>query len=153
MSGDAGDVRAATAVTTSGALLDGLHHLAVRDVAVASPYLPALRARLDAFLHAGGFRVVSHHGLDLDRHIWRVPADTVRGLVRAADRAATEAVFIACANLPTCDLIAELEADPGKPVLTANQVSLWSALRGAGATQPDQPLERLFGPAPPDLAG
>jgi maleate isomerase len=146
---------APVAVTTSGALLDALHHLSVRDVAVASPYLPTLRARLDAFLHAAGCRVVSHAGLGLDRHIWRVPAGVIRELVLAADRAAAEAVFIACTNLPTYDVIAGLEADLGKPVLTANQVSLWAALRSAGAMLPDPPVQRLFAPDPrsSDLPG
>jgi maleate isomerase len=128
---------APVAVTTSGALLDGLRHLGVHDVAVASPYLPSLGAHLDAFLRAAGFGVVSHHRLGLDRHIWRVPRSAVRDLVLAADRDAAEAVFISCTNLPTYDVIAELEAVLGKPVLSANQVSLWSALRHAGATPPD----------------
>ncbi len=140
------------AVTTSGAMLDALHHLDVRDVAVVSPYLPALRALLDAFLHAAGFRVVAHDGLDLDRDIWRVPTGAVRDLVLAADREAAEAVFIACTNVPTYDLIAELEAVLGKPVLTANQVSLWAALRGAGVTSPGPPVQRLFAPGA-DAAG
>ena len=128
---------APVAVTTSGALLDALHHLGVHDVAVASPYLPSLGAHLDAFLRAGGFRVVDHRRLGLDRHIWRVPDSAVRHLVLAADHDAADAVFISCTNLPTYDVIAELEEVLGKPVLSANQVSLWSALRRAGATPPD----------------
>ena len=133
---------APVAVTTSGALVDALRHLAVRDVAVASPYLPALRRLLDAFLRAAGFRVVTHYGLDLDQHIWRVSDGVIRDLVLAADRASAEAVFVACTNLPTYDLIAELEAELGKPVLTANQVSLWAALRSTGSTPPV--AQRLF---------
>lgn len=133
---------APVAVTTSGAMVDALRHLAVRDVAVASPYLPALRRLLDAFLRAAGFRVVTHYGLDLDHHIWQVSDGVIRDLVRAADRANAEAVFLACTNLPTYDLIAELEAELGKPVLTANQVSLWAALRSTGLTPPL--AQRLF---------
>lgn len=133
---------APAAVTTSGALVDALRHLAVRDVAVASPYLQALRRLLDAFLRAAGFRVVTHYGLDLDQHIWQVSDGVIRDLVLAADRASAEAVFVACTNLPTYDLIAELEAELGKPVLTANQVSLWAALRSTGSTPPV--AQRLF---------
>jgi maleate isomerase len=128
---------APVAVTASGALLDALRHLGVHDVAVASPYLPGLGAHLDASLLAAGFRVVSHQRLGLDRHIWRVPGSAVRDLVLAADRDAAEAVFVSCTNLRTYDVIAEHEAALGKPVLSANQVSLWSALRQAGATPPD----------------
>jgi maleate isomerase len=133
---------APVAVTTSGAVVDALRHLAVRDVAVASPYLPTLRHLLDAFLRAAGFGVVTHYGLDLDQRIWQVSQGVVSDLVRAADRASADAVFVACTNVPTYDLIAELEAELGKPVLTANQVSLWAALRSVG-TKPSAP-QRLF---------
>ena len=53
-----------------------------------------------------------------------------------------EAVFISCTNLPTYDVIATLEAELGKPVLTANQVTIWSALRviGRKAVGPGQRL-------------
>lgn len=139
---------APVAVTTSGALLEALRHLDVRDVAVASPYVPTLRRLLDAFLRAAGFGVVTHYGLDLDQHIWEVSDGVVRDLVRAADRPGADAVFVACTNLPTYDLIAELEAELGKPVLTANQVSLWAALRAAGTGSPA--AQRLFRAHPRD---
>ena len=63
---------APAAVTTSGALLDALAHVGVRTVSVVSPYLPALAARLDAFLAEAGVGVVAHRGLALDEHIFRV---------------------------------------------------------------------------------
>ena len=138
------DAGAPAAVTTSGALLGALRHLDVGNIAVASPYLPSLRRLLDGFLRAAGFGVVTHYGLDLDQHIWRIADGVVRDLVRAADRASAEAVFVACTNVPTFDLIAELEAELGKPVLTANQVSLWAALRAAGIPLPALG-QRLFG--------
>jgi maleate isomerase len=139
------------AVTTSGALLDALAHLGVREVAVASPYVPQVATRLDAFLHEARIRVLSHRGLGLSDHIWQVPRRAVRDLVLAADHEAAEAIFISCTNLPTFDLIAELEHLLGKPVLTANQVSLWAALRRLGAPAPDtgQRLFRHFARCPP----
>jgi maleate isomerase len=49
-------------------------------------------------------------------------------------------MFISCTNLPTYDVIEPLEQALGKPVLTANQVTMWAALRamnlrGVGAGQ------------------
>ena len=63
-------------------------------------------------------------------------------LVRRADRQEARAVFVACTNLPTYDLIAPLEQELGKPVLTANQVTLWAGLRRLGLT-PEGPGQRL----------
>jgi maleate isomerase len=135
---------APAAVTTSGALLDALAHLDVRSVSVASPYVPDVAAHLDAYLREAGIGVVAHRRLDLDERIWQVPRRAVRELVLAADTdAAADAVFVSCTNVPTYDLIAELEGLLGKPVLSANQVSMWAALREAGATLPSAG-QRLF---------
>jgi maleate isomerase len=53
-------------------------------------------------------------------------------LGRSADVPDADAVFIACTALPTLDVLAPLEADLGKPVVSANQATMWGALRLAG---------------------
>ena len=137
---------APAAVTTSGALLDALAHLAARTISVVSPYIPAIAARLDGFLAEAGIRVVAHRGLGLDEHIFRVPCTTVRDLVTAAADDAADAVFVSCTNLPCYDVISGLEAELGRPVLTANQVSLWAAVRRAGAAVPHIGQRLFAGP-------
>jgi maleate isomerase len=57
-----------------------------------------------------------------------VPYDVTAKLVRETNTDDAAAVFISCTNLPTYDVISTLEAELGKPVLTANQVTIWSAL-------------------------
>jgi maleate isomerase len=51
-------------------------------------------------------------------------------------------VCVACTNLPTYDLIASVEAELGKPVVTANQATMWASLRRLGrpAVGPGQRL-------------
>ncbi|MBD1543947.1 Asp/Glu/hydantoin racemase [Arthrobacter sp. IA7] len=133
---------APAAVTTSEGLLMALDALGVSRVAVATPYLAELTNRLASFLEQGGKSVVSHEGLGLDRDIWTVPYATTCELIRQADRPEAEAVFVSCTNLPTYDLIAHMERELGKPVITANQVTAWSGLRlmGREAVGPDQLL-------------
>jgi len=133
---------ARVAVTTSGALLDALAVLGVERVAVATPYVAEVTARLHDFLAEAEVDVVSSAHLGLDRHIWTVPYARTEELVRQADSPRAEAVFISCTNLASYDLIAPLEQDLGKPVLTANQVTLWAALRAIGrhAVGPGQTL-------------
>ncbi|MBT2547779.1 Asp/Glu/hydantoin racemase [Arthrobacter sp. ISL-65] len=133
---------APAAVTTSEGLLMALDALGVSRVAVATPYLAELTNRLTSFLEQGGKSVVSHEGLGLDRDIWTVPYATTCELIRQADRPEAEAVFVSCTNLPTYDLIAYMERELGKPVITANQVTAWSGLRlmGREAVGPDQLL-------------
>jgi len=55
-----------------------------------------------------------------------------------------EAVLIACTSFRTGEMIAALEEDIDKPVITANQAVIWHALRIAGV-RPGLPRRgRLF---------
>jgi maleate isomerase len=136
------DAGAAPAVTTSGALLSALRHLALTRIATATPYTADLTAGLSGFLAEAGVDVVAAAGLGLISDIWTVPYDVTARLVRDTDTDDAQAVFISCTNLPTYDVIAALEAQLGKPVLTANQVTIWSALTviGRKAVGPGQRL-------------
>jgi maleate isomerase len=136
------DAGAPSAITTSGALLGALRHLDVTRVATATPYTADLTTGLSAFLAEAGVDVVAASGLGLTSDIWTVPYDVTAGLVRDTDTDDAQAVFISCTNLPTYDVIAALEAELGKPVLTANQVTIWSALNviGRKAVGPGQRL-------------
>jgi len=53
-------------------------------------------------------------------------------LARRADGPGADGVFIACTALPTLPVIEHLEEDLGKPVITANQATMWEALRLSG---------------------
>ncbi len=138
------------AVTTSGAMLEALAHLGVSRVSVATPYVEELAERLEAFLAEAGVRTVYAAHLGLPGGIWQVPYDGVVDLVLAADHPEAEAIFVSCTNLPTYDVIAPLERELGKPVLTASQVTIWAALRrmGLAAVGPEQRL--LSAPAQPE---
>ncbi len=129
---DITDAGMPAAVTTSGAMLDACAHLGVRSLAVATPYVEALATRLAAFLGEAGIDTVGAAHLGLPGGIWQVPYDTVVRLVLEADTPDAEAVFVSCTNLATYDVIAPLEQELGKPVLTANQVTMWAALRRMG---------------------
>jgi len=133
---------ATAAVTTSGALLTALRHLDINRIATATPYTADITAGLSSYLAEAGVDVIAAAGLGLTSDIWTVPYDVTAELVRDTDRPDAEAVFISCTNLPTYDVIAPLEAELGKPVLTANQVTMWSALTIAGrkAVGPGQQL-------------
>lgn len=122
------------ATTTSTALLAALAALGVTRVAVATPYVDELNELEVDFLAAHGFEVVGLRGLgiDSDPEIGRVPYRRTWELAQAADDPAAEAVFISCTGLPTLALLADLENELGKPVISSNAVTLWHALSLAG---------------------
>ena len=134
---------APVAVTTAGALVDACTALDVRRIAIATPYIESVTDKLRFFLDRSGTRVTSSVGLGRAERIWQLTEDDVRELVLAADHPEADAVFVSCTNLRTYSIIGQLEADLGKPVLTANQVSIWAAMRAAGCRQPDI-KQRLF---------
>ncbi len=41
-------------------------------------------------------------------------------------------VFLSCTNLATVEMIAALEEEVGKPVITSNQATFWNAIRTMG---------------------
>lgn len=133
---------APTAVTTSGALLEALAYLGITRLGIATPYDAAVTARLGDYLREAGVTVTRAGHLGLSEGIWGVSyAATIR-LVREVAASGCEAVFVSCTNLPTYDIIGPLEVELGIPVLTANQVTMWAALRhvGVDAVAPGQRL-------------
>ncbi|MGE2720122.1 maleate cis-trans isomerase family protein [Mycolicibacterium celeriflavum] len=133
---------APAAVTTSGSMLEALRHLGVGRVATVTPYTSDLTIGLTKYLMEAGVEVVATSGLGLTAEIWSVPYSKTADLVRATDVPEADAIVVSCTNLPTYDLIADLEAELQKPVVTANQVTMWAALRVAGrkAVGPGQRL-------------
>ena len=137
----------APGVTTSGALLDALAAVRARTVAIATPYDADVTDRLGSFLAEAGHAVAGCAYLGLHADIARVNSQSVHRLVTAADSVRADAVFVSCTNLRTFDVISDLERELGKPVLTANQVSVWAAVRAGGlaAAETDQRLFRDAG--------
>lgn len=122
------DAGALEAVTTSGALAEVLQHLNVRKLAVVTPYVEDLTRRLHDFLAELGVETVASEHLGLGGGIWRVGYRTIAERILAADHPDAEAMFVSCTNLPTFDIIDPLENWLGKPVLTANQLTMWACL-------------------------
>jgi arylmalonate decarboxylase len=133
------------AVLTADAVVAALQELQIRRVALIGPRTRYVTDREVAFLESSGFEVVASACLGLGateeerRAIGRVPPESVFRLARAANRPEAEAIFVSCTQLPTVELIAQLEDTFGKPLVTSNQATLWRSLRTAGVT------DRSFG--------
>ncbi|KIH96514.1 Asp/Glu racemase [Streptomonospora alba] len=126
------DAGAPAAVTTSGATIQALEALDVRRIAVVTPYVDSVTDRLLEYLAEHGVESASSVGLGLLGHIWKTTYSEVVQAVREADRPDAEAVFISCTNVLTYDIIAPLERMLGKPVIAANQVTMWAAMQSMG---------------------
>ncbi|WP_121747153.1 aspartate/glutamate racemase family protein [Streptomyces sp. E2N166] len=151
---------AVPSVTTSGALLDALAELGVRRVALVTPYTVSVTRALEAYVAEAGVTVSGCAFMGLTRHIWKVPYRDLADMARQAvpSPGSADALFISCTNLPTYDVIPQLEAELRIPVISANQVTMWAALRrlGTPAVGPYQALtdpSARIGPTVPGPVG
>lgn len=123
------DAGAPDAVTTSGALAEVLQQLDVHRLSVITPYDEDLTGKLHSFLAEMHVETVSSEHLGLGGGIWKVSYRTIAERILSGDHPDAEAIFVSCTNLPTYDLIEPLEVALGKPILTANQLTMWACLK------------------------
>lgn len=144
------DITGVPATAASGAVVAALRALGVERIAVGTPYPDLVNEKQKKFLEKYGFHVSHLQGLDLGhtqeerRAINRVPPEAVYRLARAVDRPDAQAVFISCTAIPTIDIIAELEKELGKPVISSNTAVFWSCLRLLGIKAPVLGYGRLL---------
>jgi maleate isomerase len=122
------------ATTTSTGMVNALRALGIKKVAVGAPYPYEVNEVLRRFLEDSGFIIAKLHGLNIARarEIGELCPEDVSRLVREADVKEADGIFISCTGLSTAAIIDDLEKELGKPVVTANQVTIWDSLRIIG---------------------
>jgi maleate cis-trans isomerase len=141
-----GAVAGVPASSTSFAFVDACARLGVSRVAVGATYPDDVAERFVAFLGAAGIEVLSlsAKGIVTAAEVGTLPKETVLEFAAAADHPDAQAVLLPDTALHTIGLLDALDARVGKPVLTANQVSVWQGLRLAGADAVRQGFGALF---------
>jgi len=143
------DVAAASstpASSTSFAFVNAARHLGLMRVAVAATYPQDVADRFATFLADAGIEVVSLscRGIVTAAEVGTLGRTEVLDFVAANDHPSAEAVLVPDTALHTVEWLTELEDRLGKPVLTANQVSVWEGLRLVGLAEPRSGLGALF---------
>jgi len=128
---------AASAVERTGRL---------RRVAIAATYPEDVSACFEDFLEAAGIEVVrtGHQDILTAEEVGGLGHDRVLRMIRENDDPRAQAVLVPDTALHSAAWLEELDAIAGKPVLTANQVSFWKALRLAGDSNPRDGLGALL---------
>ena len=62
----------------------------------------------------------------------------------AADHPEADGLFVSCTDFRAAQVIDEIEAKIGKPVVTSNQASFWQSVRKAGYEKPLSGFGRLL---------
>ncbi len=140
------DALGVPASSTSLAFLSAGKALGLKRVAVAATYPEGLSNTFRAFLETDGIEVVHMGclGIWTGDEVALIERDEVLRFARANDHPDAEAVLIPDTALHTVGFLPELEAAVGKTVLTANQVTMWEALRLANRLTPQSGLGHLM---------
>ena len=120
----------------SQALVDGLHKVGGKRLAVATAYIPDVNARLGTFLKESGFEVLRVEGLGIEdlrdlRTVTQPALLEFSAGVREKTPAA-DALVISCGGLHTLELIAPLEKRCSVPVVSSLPHAFWAAARLVG---------------------
>lgn len=134
------------ASSTSFAFVHAAQRLGLKRVSVAATYPSDVADRFATFLGEAGISVVSLSckGIVTAAEVGTLGRDDVLSFVSANDHPDAEAVLVPDTALHTVEWLTDLEDLLGKPVLTANQVSVWEGLRLVGALESRAGLGALF---------
>ncbi|MEH0423645.1 maleate cis-trans isomerase family protein [Streptomyces sp. B21-083] len=138
------------ASSTAFGFVHAVRELGVRKVAVGATYPADVTGLFAEFLRAAGIEVTAVHsaGIVTAAEVGEWGEAELTALARAADDADAEALLLPDTALHTASHIGALEKHLTKPVLTANQVSVWEALRLATRKVNAPSLGTLFDKEP-----
>lgn len=116
-------VTAKPVVTVARAAVDHLCRLGVSRAAVVSPYAQTVNERLREMLACAGIEVLTLNSFTAQTtsQLARISALDVMELSRRTMTDRAEALFIACAQLPTLGVTETLSTEFGRPVVSSVQ--------------------------------
>jgi maleate cis-trans isomerase len=134
--------------STSLAFVAALKALAIDRVAIGATYPRDVTLLFQEFLVRSGSKVVRAGSLGImsGQEVSALTKDDVVRLIRTSDHRDAQAILLPDTALHTAGLVDDLEDVSRKTVLTANQVTIWQALRLAAHPNPTVPtgLGSLF---------
>ena len=134
------------ASTTAFAFVAAVNAIGARRAAVAATYPEDIARRFEEFLGVGGIEVcrVGSRGIMSAAEVGTLGKEEVLQMATEHDHPDADVLLLPDTALHTAAWLEDLESTVGKPVLTANQVTFWEALRLAGSLKPQEGLGTLF---------
>ncbi|MCS7478032.1 maleate cis-trans isomerase [Umezawaea endophytica] len=121
--------------SSAGALVEGLHGLGARRIALVMPYTRPLAEKVVDYLAAEGFEIADWRALEVEdnREVGRIPGDRVMEAARSLDLDGVDALVIsACVQMPSLALVESAEQELGVPVVSAATAGAYSVLKAGG---------------------
>lgn len=138
------DVACTTPMT---AVFAALGALGAGRVCLITPYIDEINHTMRGYIQDNGFEVpvVGSWSEEDDFKVARISPETIKRAVRdLGSSEAVDAVLVACTSLRVAEIVEELEAEVGKPVISSNHALAWHCLRLAGYQDAVPGFGKLF---------
>lgn len=125
--------------SSAGALVETLHAVGARRIALVTPYMKPLAEQVVAYLQSYGMEVVDWRALEVEDNaaVGCIPGEQVMSAARSLDLTDIDVLVLsACVQMPSLALVDAAEAELGVPVVTAATAGAYSIL-----TALDLPLQ------------
>lgn len=122
----------AEVITSAGALVDGLHAMGAKKIALVAPYMKPLTEMVVEYIRAEGIEVKVWKALEIQDNLAVAAHDPMNlpGIVADMDTDNVDVVVLsACVQMPSLRAVPLAEAVTGKPVVTAAIATTWAMLR------------------------
>ena len=123
---------AAPVITSAGALVDALHVIGAKKIALVAPYMKPLTQLVVDYIEHEGVQVADWRALEIPDNLEVGRHDPARlpQIVADMDTAGVDAVVLsACVQMPSLPSIPQVEAMTGKPVVTAAVATTYAMLK------------------------
>nr|WP_108263450.1 Asp/Glu racemase [Mangrovicoccus ximenensis] len=127
-----GNEMPAEVITSAGALVEGLKAMGAKKIAVVAPYMKPLTEMVVDYIRNEGFEVVDYRALEIQNNLDVAAHDPMNlpSIVAGMDTAEADVIVLsACVQMPSLPAVTTVEAQSGKPVLTAAVATTWSMLK------------------------
>jgi maleate cis-trans isomerase len=119
----------AAVVSTAGAMIAALRRAGVSETAVVTPYLQPVNDGLRDYLGLSGIQVEALNSFfcKTTAELGAITEDQVLELARRTVTPRSKSLFVACSQLPTLNVIAQLRAELRIPVWSSIQATAWAS--------------------------
>ncbi len=123
-------------VTPTAAAVKGLRAIGASRISILTPYTVETSRPMADYFAGLGFTIdrFTCLGFDDDREMARIAPDEIASLARDAIAPVSQALFISCTAVRAAQVVARIEAETGRPVVSSNLATGWACLRLCGET-------------------
>ncbi|MEI7737189.1 MAG: hypothetical protein WCJ99_00535 [Betaproteobacteria bacterium] len=125
----------APTVSAAGSMLLALGESNAKTVTVLTPYGSVVNDALRKFIIQGGLQIAAFEGFEVSSAQELLAIDEAAVMRRAhfaAAQAMSDAIFVACSQLPTCNVLGPLARQTARPAWSSIKAAAWNACLTVG---------------------